>query len=153
PATNFFNILPMELGRPRLSLRRRGFHCGFQRNDLAARNGFGPFAFWELKDRFSLKSPHGGNTGDYALPATPLKKTEKRAARWQGHWGHEQTEIDALAALRPEVLRYIATAAILAFYDPDLSRRVEEARPTRRRGPPPVARAFRLCGAAAGDRR
>jgi DNA topoisomerase VI subunit B len=65
---------------------------------------------------------------EHNLPASPLKKTEKRAPRWKEHWGHEQTEIDALAALRPDVLRNIATTAILPFYDGDLNRRVNNAR-------------------------
>ena len=44
----------------------------------------------------------------YELPSTPLKETEKRAERWREVMQHEQTEIDALAALRPDVLRQIA---------------------------------------------
>jgi hypothetical protein len=65
---------------------------------------------------------------EHNLPASPLKKTEKRAARWKEHWGHEQTEIDALAALRPDILQNIAMTVISLFYDRDLSRRVEDAR-------------------------
>ena len=39
------------------------------------------------------------------LPSTPLKETEKRADRWrEAHGGLEQTEIDALATLRPDAL-------------------------------------------------
>ena len=38
--------------------------------------------------------------------------------------GVEQTEIDALAALRPDLLRQIARDAIGPFYDFDLDRRV-----------------------------
>ena len=33
------------------------------------------------------------------LPSTPLKETEKRGDKWREVWNHEQTEIDALAAL------------------------------------------------------
>jgi hypothetical protein len=65
---------------------------------------------------------------EYNLPASPLKKTEKRADRWKERWGHEQTEIDALGALRPDILRNIATAAILPFYDSGLNKRLETAR-------------------------
>ena len=57
-----------------------------------------------------------------------MKQTEKRAARWRARWGHEQTEIDALAALRPETLRDIAVDAISRFYDAGLAKRVETAR-------------------------
>jgi hypothetical protein len=42
--------------------------------------------------------------------------------------GVEQTEIDALAALRPDLLRQIARDAIAPFYDHTLDRRVTEAR-------------------------
>ena len=46
------------------------------------------------------------------LPSTPLKETEKRADRWrEAHGGLEQTEVDALATLRPAVLREIIRAA------------------------------------------
>ena len=65
---------------------------------------------------------------EYGLPASPLKKTEKRADRWRQRWGHEQTEIDALAVLRPEILRDIAVDAISRFYDSGLAKRVENAR-------------------------
>jgi hypothetical protein len=47
------------------------------------------------------------------LPSTPLKATEQRASRWREVMGHEQTEIDALAALRPEALTAIARDAVL----------------------------------------
>ena len=39
---------------------------------------------------------------ELGLPSTPLKKTERRADRWQQAMGTAQTEIDALAALQPE---------------------------------------------------
>ena len=42
----------------------------------------------------------------------------------------EQTEIDALAALRPDVLNQIARDAITPFYDPTLARRVNRPKPT-----------------------
>jgi len=41
----------------------------------------------------------------HALPGTPLKETERRADRWRARWGVEQTEIDALATLKPLRLR------------------------------------------------
>jgi hypothetical protein len=59
----------------------------------------------------------------YNLPSTPLKKSEKRAEKWLAKWGREQTEIDALAALRPEVLEQIARDAVAPFYDTSLSSR------------------------------
>ena len=47
---------------------------------------------------------------EYGLPSTPLKDTEKRADKWRAAMGVEQTEIDALASLRPDLLRDIASA-------------------------------------------
>jgi hypothetical protein len=44
---------------------------------------------------------------ELGLPSTPLKETEKRADRWREAFGVEQTEIDALATLQPNVLREI----------------------------------------------
>ncbi|MFL5287351.1 MAG: hypothetical protein ACJ8AW_41855 [Rhodopila sp.] len=62
------------------------------------------------------------------LPDTPLKASERRAARWKERTGREQTEIDALLALQPEVLERMARDAIKPFYDPDLAKRAREAR-------------------------
>src|SRR2546430_2085737 len=52
-------------------------------------------------------SPGGADPGsvrEYGLPSTPLKDTEKRAGSWQREMHVEQTEIDALASLRPDLL-------------------------------------------------
>jgi hypothetical protein len=62
------------------------------------------------------------------LPSTPLKDTERRGDRWREAMGIEQTEIDALAALRPELLQQLARDAIGPFYDATLERRVTRAR-------------------------
>ncbi len=61
------------------------------------------------------------------LPSTPLKATEARAARWLEKTGREQTEIDALAALRPDVLEQIARDAVAPFFDPTMIERFEAA--------------------------
>lgn len=61
---------------------------------------------------------------EYGLPSTPLKDTEKRADSWRTATGVDQTEIDALAALRPELLRQIARDALDAFFDRTLDGRV-----------------------------
>ena len=63
----------------------------------------------------------------FDLPSTPLKETEKRASRWREVMQHEQTEIDALAALRPADLRQIARAAVEPFYDFTLDARCAAA--------------------------
>jgi hypothetical protein len=66
----------------------------------------------------------------YGLPSTPLKDTEKRADKWRQAWGVDQTEIDALASLRPDLLRQIARDAITPFYDRELYSRVQRAADT-----------------------
>jgi hypothetical protein len=66
---------------------------------------------------------------EFGLPSTPLKATERRADRWrEAHGGLEQTEIDALATLRPELLRRIVTKAVDPFYDHTLASRVFNAK-------------------------
>jgi hypothetical protein len=71
----------------------------------------------------------------FDLPSMPFKRdpktgeyADKRATAWIEAMGVEQTEIDALATLRPELLEEIAEAAIAPFYDKSLDRRVAEAR-------------------------
>jgi hypothetical protein len=64
---------------------------------------------------------------ELGLPSTPLKEKERRADRWRAVMGHEQTEIDALAALAPNTLREIAEEAIRPFYDATLARRTDRA--------------------------
>jgi hypothetical protein len=62
------------------------------------------------------------------LPSTPLKESEKRADRWREAFGIEQTEIDALATLRPDDLGEIVERAFDHYFDRDLDRRVVQAR-------------------------
>ena len=57
---------------------------------------------------------------EYGLPSTPLKDTERRADKWTAAMGVEQTEIDALAALQPDVLTQMARDAIAPFFDSTL---------------------------------
>lgn len=61
------------------------------------------------------------------LPSSPLKATEQRADGWRAATGREQTEIDSLAALRPDVLDQIARDFVTSFYDFTLDRRTEAA--------------------------
>ena len=65
---------------------------------------------------------------EYGLPSTPLKESEKRAGAWFEATGTEQTEIDALAALRPDLLTQLARDAIAPFYDSTLERRAQQLR-------------------------
>jgi hypothetical protein len=64
---------------------------------------------------------------DMDLPSTPLKETERRADGWRARYGVEQTEIDALATLRPDTQRQIVEEAIAPYYDATLVDRVQEA--------------------------
>ena len=64
---------------------------------------------------------------EYGLPEAPLKESEKRASKWRELMGVEQTEIDALVQLRPDLLRRIARDAIRPFYDSTLVQRVGDA--------------------------
>jgi hypothetical protein len=62
--------------------------------------------------------------GEYGLPSTPLKESERRADRWRQATGVQQTEIDALASLRPDLLESVARHALDKFYDHTLAGRV-----------------------------
>jgi hypothetical protein len=64
---------------------------------------------------------------ELGLPSTPLKETEKRASRWREAFGVEQTEIDALATLRPDVLHEIVERAFDPYFDDTLEERVDQA--------------------------
>jgi hypothetical protein len=65
---------------------------------------------------------------DLGLPSAPLKHKEKRASKWREAFDHDQTEIDALVELYPDVLRQATHDAIAPFYDFDLAHRVDQAR-------------------------
>jgi hypothetical protein len=64
---------------------------------------------------------------EFKLPDSPIKEGEKRAEAWEAHWGRKQVEIDALAALRPDLLDRIARDAVAPYFDPTLERRFNEA--------------------------
>jgi hypothetical protein len=66
--------------------------------------------------------------GEYGLPSTPLKESERRADRWRQATGVQQTEIDALASLRPDLLESVARRALDRFYDSTLAGRVRRYR-------------------------
>lgn len=63
----------------------------------------------------------------YDLPISPVKETDPRGIPWEAATGVQQTEIDALATLRPHLLRQIAEDAIAPFYDHTLVTRVSLA--------------------------
>jgi hypothetical protein len=62
------------------------------------------------------------------LPSTPLKETERRGDQWRAEFGLEQTEIDALATLKPAELRAIIRDAFSRYYDDTLEARAFEVR-------------------------
>jgi hypothetical protein len=64
---------------------------------------------------------------EYHRPSTPLTDTERRGDKWQAAIGVEQTEIDALASLRPNLLRDITRNAIAPFFDDTLVDRIFNA--------------------------
>lgn len=71
---------------------------------------------------------------EYGLPSTPMKESEKRADAWRDAMGVDQTEIDSIATLRPELLRDVVTGALDAYYDSTLEGRVFTARMEWERG-------------------
>lgn len=60
----------------------------------------------------------------YKLPRTPIKDTERRAARFEDRHGEGAVELDALEALYPGELNRIVRGELERYYDNDLSRRV-----------------------------
>jgi hypothetical protein len=65
---------------------------------------------------------------ELGLPSSPLKDEEKRSTKWRAAFdGHEQTEIDALVELRPDVLRRVTYDALAPFYDFSLPERTDKA--------------------------
>ncbi len=64
----------------------------------------------------------------FDLPSAPLKPSERRKEKWQAQTGgREQTELDALMALRPGELEKLLIAAVEPFFDPTLNQRFNEA--------------------------
>jgi hypothetical protein len=65
---------------------------------------------------------------EYGLPYAPMKDTERRADRWFAAMGVQQTEVDAIATLQPDLLDRLVRRAIAPYFDTSLDRRVYEAR-------------------------
>ncbi|MBB6407646.1 hypothetical protein [Mesorhizobium sangaii] len=64
----------------------------------------------------------------YRLPRTPLKETERRAAKFEERFGAGATELDALEALHPGELANVVTAEVSRYFDPTLASRERAAR-------------------------
>ncbi len=90
--------------------------------------GFQALEFGDLEFQVRRVALTPAQVREYGLPSTPLKATELRADAWREAMQVEQTEIDALGSLRPDLLRRIARAAIEPFFDSSLDSRVSEAR-------------------------
>lgn len=63
----------------------------------------------------------------YNLPRTPIKESESRAGKFEDRFGAGATELDALEALHPGVLRQILIEHIERYYDAGLDSEVEAA--------------------------
>ncbi len=63
---------------------------------------------------------------EYQLPRTPLKTTERRAGKFEARFGEGATELDALEAIHPGVLRRILVTEIERYYDGDLADNIQE---------------------------
>jgi len=63
----------------------------------------------------------------YRLPRTPLKDSERRAAKFEARFGEGATELDALEALYPGELEKILEREILRYYDAGLDARIGAA--------------------------
>jgi hypothetical protein len=63
----------------------------------------------------------------YRLPRTPLKETERRAAKFEERFGEGATELDALEALHPGEIARIVEREVGRYLDPGLSSRVSAA--------------------------
>ena len=61
------------------------------------------------------------------MPRTPLKETERRAARFEERFGEGGTELDALEALHPGELRSILVEQISRYYDDGLGDSINDA--------------------------
>ncbi len=61
------------------------------------------------------------------LPRTPIKETERRAAKFEDRFGTGATELDALEALYPGKLTEIIEAEVCRYIDPTLNGRVRAA--------------------------
>jgi hypothetical protein len=69
--------------------------------------------------------------GDFGLPSTPIKGKKgptRRVLKWREAFGRDQTEIDAMIALKEDELQTMIVDAIQPFFDETLRARVQNAR-------------------------
>jgi hypothetical protein len=64
--------------------------------------------------------------GEYDLPRTPIKETERRGARFEERHGAGAVELDALEALHPGELARIVSEALGEFWDEGAAEEAQE---------------------------
>jgi hypothetical protein len=64
---------------------------------------------------------------EYSLPRTPIKESERRAARFEARFGEGATELDALEALRPGAFRQIVVLEVEHYWNADHDIQVRRA--------------------------
>jgi hypothetical protein len=120
----------VEDGRPMVVFTVTDFDpSGYQMPVSIGRKlqAFRDFRLHDLKFKVAPLALSVDQVRDLRLPSTPLKATERRADRWRAAFGVEQTEIDALSTLQPDVLRRIVEDGIAPFHDATLNRRILRA--------------------------
>jgi hypothetical protein len=60
----------------------------------------------------------------YRLPRIPIKDTDRRAAHFESRFGEGATELDALEALHPGILRQVVETEIDRYFDRTLNARI-----------------------------
>jgi hypothetical protein len=66
------------------------------------------------------------DNGD-SLPQSPVTQEDRRRENWTDRYGVEQTEIDALLVLQPDLLRDMVAEAVDPYFDATLANRVRLA--------------------------
>jgi len=63
---------------------------------------------------------------EYELPRVPIKETERRGAKFEERFGEGATELDALEAIHPGVLREILAGEIARYHDHQLEDNIQD---------------------------
>lgn len=72
------------------------------------------YTAWNIKVRSIVLTPE--QVATYQLPRSPIKSSEKRAGKFEAHFGNGATELDALEALYPGELQKIVRDYLAAYY-------------------------------------
>jgi hypothetical protein len=111
---------------------------GMARNVAHKLRAFRELAFPDLEFEVFQVALTPAQVREHGLPSTPiltkakspqaLKAAATKRQKWVDAHGIEQTEIDSIATLQPDLLRDLALRATRRFYDPGLDRRAREIR-------------------------